>query len=379
MQTPKQLAKALGDIGQGDAVLAQLIATPSSPELVAAIRASFKRTDEQGNHRRLRALAALDDPDAVVELLTAVLIDEVETGGIYSNLRNGALEIIVERFLGDPRLRAPLMRAIEIDEYLTGEWLGLALAPYEPQRGFELLVESLAWAAKPAIEALAELPGGRAKLLEGLAAALPDPMWGPTFLANLGPLAEADDVLAVVLANADSSPTAAVYAAQRDPSRVEALADRLTDRDPAWRSAAIQAYALLDPAAAFDRAAPLFTDPARTKGAAKARLEAFAWEVAALTDPRWVPLLSERLASEDNNKARGLLVKALGKAGPAALRAILDAPRDDKDKDVLYEIPMAVSRVGGGAATRAVIEAAIVTATGKRKKVLVQALGWISD
>ena len=161
-----EIGRLLGDASRGAEVLAAI--DPSEGRALSqAIRASFKPGDEQGNERRLRAVVTLEGEGAL-DLLTAVLEDAVEVGGVYSNLRNAALPIMAEHFLA-------------------------------------------------ALQLLAKVPGGRPALREIIDAEIgPGAARADIFIEALGPVALEPDVIGMILPLARRLPAAAEAAAASD-------------------------------------------------------------------------------------------------------------------------------------------------------------------
>lgn len=384
---PKEIGRLLGDVSRGDEVLAAI--DPSAGgELSQAIRASFKPGDEQGNERRLRAVVTLEG-EGSLDLITAVLEDTVEVGGVYSNLRNSALPIMAARFPAHPKLAGPLWRAVEIDPYLNVLLLYPVVAAYDPDRAMALLIASARSCAPAVLQLLATVPRGRPPLHELIDAEIaPGAARADVFVEALGPVALEPDVIGKILPLADRFPAAAEVAAASDPGRaLTVVAAHLLSKDARWRIAAVRSLRFLSAEEVFARVSALFTAPDRTSPAARDRLSAVLWSATPMVSPRWLEFLTGRLAVEAHPKVRALLVAALGALGPPAVEAILGAATDDADAVVLKEVPSALERLRGDLAQKrqwegasagviAAVRAAAAAATpkGPRQKALKRAL-----
>ncbi len=368
---PEQIAAALGDSGDGDQVLEQLDAA-AGPEVARAIRDGFEGGDEQGNFRRLTALVKLEG-EGCLDVMRAVLEDTVEVGGIYSNLRNGALELMRDHFPGHPALAASLWRAMEIDEYLHITWLYPVVAAYDKPRALALLEAQVEMGVPQAIKLLAQDPDARPMLLAVVDKALAGKDPG-RFIELLGEVASEPDLAARIRPLADTVPAAAEIAmADGDLDRIRGVADRLWSPEARWRSAAVKALRRLPAVEAFDRAAPLFTAADRVKEVGRGRVEAIAWTLPTLAqplDPRWFRFLIGRLAEEHDLHVRGSLVEALATFGADAAEAIVTAARDDKDKHVLAALPDALAALGPDGGVLELVRTAAGKSTGKIKKAL---------
>ncbi|MDP1828035.1 MAG: hypothetical protein Q8L48_32470 [Archangium sp.] len=339
--TPAEVGALLGDLSRGDEVLAS-IKPDAGPAMAKALRKSFKRGDEQGNERRLRAVVIIEGEGAL-DLVQAVLEDEVVVGGIYSNLRNVALELMQTRFKGHPKLEKSLWRAVEFDEYLEIDRLYEVAAAYDASRALAVLRPPAEQGVPAAVQLLAVHAGPEAlKLLD--AALAGDPVRASQFIEALGPTALQPDFARRILPLADELPAAAEVASRNDPARARATADQLSSKDARWRAAAMKAIALLPAEEIFERLSKYFAAVDRAK---RAQLDAVLWSPIAFEDPRWVKFLTGRLETEEQKPMRGMLVRALGKVGPAATAAIALAPKGDGDTGVLKELPLVLGRLKG--------------------------------
>jgi hypothetical protein len=383
--TPTALGVLLGDFTRGAEALAS-IDPNAGPAVSRAIRESFTGGNEQGNERRLRALVLIEGEGAL-DVMAAVLEDTVEVGGIYSNLRNVALDLMRSRFPGHPRLAAPLWRALEIDEYLHIDLLYPVVAAYDPDRAMALVLPDAQRGVPAALAILAANPGARPALLALLDEALAsEPERAGRFIEALGATALQPELARRIVALADTLPAAAEVAAATDPARAREVADRLSSKDARWRIAALKALAHLPREEVFERASALFTGADSAKPVGRARIVGLVWSATPFDDPRWTGFLTGRLAKEELPKLRGLLVRALGMVGPAAVDAIVAAPKDDADAGVLAELPTVLTRLRGGlirsgrweqsrAGVLASVSAAADSAPkGKRKQALTRAL-----
>lgn len=383
--TPTTLGELLGDFSRGAEALASLDAN-AGPEVARGLRESFTGGNEQGNERRLRALVLLEG-DGALDVMAAVLEDTVEVGGIYSNLRNVALDLMLSRFPGHPRLAAPLWRALEIDEYLHINLLYPVVAAYDPDRAMALVLPDAQRSVPAALAILAANAEARPTLLALLDEALAsEPTRADRFIEALGATALQPELARRIVALADTLPAAAEVAAATDPARARVVADRLTSKDARWQIAAHKALAHLPPEEVFERASALFTAADSAKPVGRARIAGLVWSAVPFDDPRWTGFLTGRLAKEELPKLRGMLVRALGMVGPAAVDAILAAPKDDADAGVLAELPTVLTRMRGGLIrsgrweqSRAGVVASVTAAAasapkGKRKLTLNRAL-----
>lgn len=383
--TPTALGVLLGDFSRGAEALASIDAN-AGPDVARAIRGSFTGGNEQGNERRLRALVLIEGEGAL-DVMAAVLEDTVEVGGVYSNLRNVALDLMRSRFPGQPRLAAPLWRALEIDEYLHIDLLYPVVAAYDPDKAMALVLPDARRGVPAALAILAANPGARPTLLALLDEALASgPARAGPFIEALGETALQPELARRIVALADTLPAAAEVAAATDPARAREVADRLSSKDDRWRTAALKALAHLSTGEVFERASALFTAADSAKPAGRARINGLVWSATPFDDPRWTGFLTGRLAKEELPKLRGMLVRALGIVGPAAVDAIVAAPRDDADAGVLAELPTVLARLRGGlirsgrweqsrAGVLASVGAAAASAPkGKRKQALTRAL-----
>jgi len=370
--TPSEIGEALGDISRGDEVLASIEAG-AGPEVAKAIRKSFEPGDEQGNGRRLQALVTIEGEGAL-DVVKKVLANKVVVGGIYSNLQNLALEIMKARFLGHPALEKPLWRAIEIDEYLNIDDLYVVTAAYDPERALALLVPQAELGVPAALRTLASLPEGRSKFVQLLDAAIAaggDKL--ARFIEGLGDVASQPELAARIAPLAETLPTAAEALMASDPARARKVADQLASKDARWRAAAVRALALLPPAEVFERISPMFVAADRAKAAVRNRIDAVLWSLLRFEDPRWLPFLTKQLAKEATPKLRAMIVRGLGKVGPAAINAIISAPKDDKDTAVILALPLVLAMLRGDGVTERVRKAA-ASATGKHQRALKRAL-----
>lgn len=367
---------------EAEAALAQVDqarACATGPELAHAIRNSFKPGSEQGNGRRLEALVKLEGAGCL-DVIRDVLEAPDDVGGIYSNLRNGALELIRDHFLGDPALEAPLWRAVEIDEYLNIDALYPVAKAYDPARALALLVPNAELGTPAAVAALAREPTARPVLRELLENVLAGDRVdrADRFLEGLGDAAAAPDLAAVIAPYAATQPAAAELAILLgDVAGIRTLAERLTSTDVRWRAAAVKAVAALSPDDAFERVSPLFSRAERTTPAGRGGLADVTYAFPDFTkplDPRWLAFLTARLDDETDRSVRGCVVEALGALGPDAALAIVLAPRDDKDHAVLEAMPLALELIGPGDGVLALVRDAVRGAKSKRKKALAAAL-----
>ncbi len=340
------------------------------------IRSSFQEGDEQGNFDRLAALVELEG-EGCLDVMRAVLEDTVEVGGIYSNLRNGALELMAKHFPGHPALEASLWKALEIDEYLHIDFLYPVVVLYDRPRALAMLEAEVARGVPQAIKLLAAEPSARPRLLELADRALAGEDPG-RFIVLLGDVAREPEIAARIRPLADTVPAAAEIAmADGDVALIRRVADQLSSADVRWRNAALKALGRLASGEAFERASPLFTAADRTKEAGRSRIESIGWTFRTLAQPldtRWLPFLIGRLADEQDQHVRGSLVSALSMFGVDAAEAIVGAARDDKDKHVLAALPDALAEIGPDHGVRELVRAAADNATGKRKKALEAAL-----
>lgn len=378
--TPKQIAAALGDREHGDEVLAGLDAS-APPGVARAIREGFRKGDEQGNARRLRALVELEG-EGCLDVLCAVLEDTVEVGGIYSNLRNSTLEIIVERFKGHPALATPLWRAIELDDFMNPGPLYEVAAVYEPARALALLVaqaERKHPMGKKALEALAALPEGRPALQQLLDTALGGDE-ADEFIGALGARAFDPDLAARIAPLADKSPAAAEVAVTTDLECARRAAERLDSHDVRWRQVAYRALQCLPADEAFERASPFFVATDRAKPAGRGRLAWFTEHFDAFARPldsRWLPFLTEQLSRENDAKVRAYVVSALGALGPEATLALLEGVGDDDVAAVFGALANALAALGPDGGVLEQVRVAAAKAKGKRKKALTKALAML--
>jgi len=371
--TPEETAKALGE--QGISVLDELDPN-GGPELASMIRSSFEEGNEQGNGYRLEALVKLEGEGAI-DILCAVLEDTVEVGGIYSNLRNTALELIQGNFLGHPQLAASLWKAVEIDEYLNIDQLYAVARPYDAERAAALLVPAAEQGIPAAIRALAGEPALRPTLFAILERSLAGEN-PAVVVAALGDAAREPDIAAMLAPHADSIPAVAeLNLDDADEARLRTLADKLSSNDPAWCVIAIRALQRLAPSEAFDRASPVFLADDRATPQGRARATAVTWALssfAAPRDPRWPELLVAQLAVEDDLELRGSLVHAISAFGADFAPTVIGAARDAKDKYVLAAIPEALQAIGPDDGVLDLVRQAAVDATGKHKAALEETL-----
>lgn len=336
---PEEIGALLGDISRGDEVLKSLHAD-AGPAVSKAIRKSFTRGDEQGNARRLHAVVTIEGEGAL-DLLEAVLLEKEEVGGLYSNLRNTALPIMLAVFPGHPKLEKALWRAVELDEYLDVDTLYAVTAAYDPKRALELLVPHAERGVPAALRTLAALPEGLPKVVKLLEAAIkkgqPD-----RFIEALGPTALKPELSALIIPLADSVPAAAELASRSDPARARATAELLSSKDARQRAVAVKALALLPAAEIFERVSPLFT---ATKPAARAQLELVLWSPVRFEDERWLPFLQKRLEAEEQKKTRYHLLRALALLRPVQVEAVASAPKDDSDTVLLKELPLVLGQL----------------------------------
>lgn len=378
--THAEIGALLGDPSRGDEVLAS-INPEGGAALAKALRKSFKRGDEQGNERRLRAVVTLEGEGAL-DVIKAVLEDKVVVGGIYSNLRNVALELMQARFKGHPKLEKSLWRAVELDEYLEIDRLYEVAAAYDEPRAMELLLPPAEQGVPAALQLLAKHAAPKvAELLD--AALASDPAKASRFIEALGATALDPELARRIIPLADKLPAAAEVACRNDPARARTTADQLSSKDARWRAAAMKALGFLPAGEVFERLSPLFMAVDRTK---RAQVDAVLWSAIALEDARWLKFLVARLETEEQKPMRGMLVRALGKVGPAATAAIALAPKGDGDTGVLKELPLVLGRLKGAlrlvgrweqerAGVLSVLgEAAASVKTKKHKKLLERAL-----
>jgi len=374
--TPQEIAEALGghDTDEMERVLASL--GPDSGHAVAlAIRAGFEGGDERGNCNRLIALVRIEGKGAL-DVVRDVLEDTTEVGGIYSNLRNTALELISAHFQGDPSLEKSLRRAMEIDPYMSPTFLAPVLEPFDPEHALSLYLVLARRGDRAAMKMVATQH--RAKLLEQIDSALESDDANP-FIEALEDDARAPDIFPKIAAKADALPSAALIVAKTDAAFARKLADKLRSKDWSWRDAAARALATLPAAEIFDFVSPMLEADDRTKPNALDRLEHIYDALEALEDPRWEARFRERLIAEESPKMREVLVPFVGLLGARAVDAILSAPRDDKDKKVIAAMLDTLMNLKGDAKVLEAVRAASAAAgkKGARAKAIREALDYL--